>query len=247
MMKKSLLTVALLAVWSLVSAQSLRFELDGYVYADGEEVVCVEKDLMMGEIAQEFQIHNVSENDINVVVMKEVLEPLEGVEHTFCWGLCFGPNTLVSPPLLMEAGTFSEEGGFSVHAQNFDPYFTGDPAQWIQGSTVVKYTAYDLDNEDDKVSLVVRFVSDLSSVDENEMSLSRAYPNPASSMVRFDVNCEDAASVVLYNVTGREVMRQNVENGQVVLSVSDFEDGIYLCNLVVNGRVVRTEKFVVAK
>ncbi len=246
MMKKSLLTVALLAVWSLVSAQSLRFELNGYVYADGEEVVCVEKDLMMGEIAQEFQIHNVSENDINVVVMKEELLSMEGVENTFCWGLCFGPNTLVSPPLLLKADSISRPGGFSVHAK-FDPYYTGDPAQWIQGSVVVKYTAYDLDNEDDKVSLVVRFVSDLSSVDENQMSLGHAYPNPASSMVRFDVSCEDAASVVLYNVTGCEVMRQNVENGQVVLSVSDFEDGIYLCNLVVNGRVVRTEKFVVAK
>lgn len=246
MIRKSLLTVALLAVWSLVSAQSLQFELNGHVYADGEQVVCVEKNLMLGEIAQEFQIHNISGNTIKVVVMKEVLEPLEGVENSFCWGSCFGPMTFVSGPVPMEAGAVSGEGGFSVHAV-FDPYFTGDPTQWIQGSTVVKYTAFDLDNEDDNVSLVVKFVSDLTSVDENHISLGNAYPNPASSMVRFDVNCEGSASLVLYNLVGREVMRQNVENGQVVLSVSDFEDGIYFCNLVVNGQVVKTEKFVVAK
>lgn len=244
MIRKSLLTVALLAVWSLVSAQSLQFELNGHVYADGEEVVCTQINLVQDEIIQELQVRNISDENIRVVVKKEEIEVTEGTTNYFCWDQCFAPTTFVSGFVPMNAGDVSNK--FSAHA-NFDPYYTFDLAQWINGVVVMKYTAYNMGNESDQVSIIIRFVSDFTSVDENQISLGNAYPNPASSMVRFDVNCEGAASLVLYNLVGREVMRQNVENGQVVLSVSDFEDGIYFCNLVVNGQVVKTEKFVVAK
>ena len=39
----------------------------------------------------------------------------------------------------------------------------------------------------------------------------------------------------------------NSLQGQAVLSVADLTEGIYFCNLKVDGRTVRTEKFIVRK
>ena len=246
MIRKSLLTMVLLAIFGFVSAQSLQFELDGHVYADGDEVLCNEPNLIFDEMIQHFQIRNNSSEAINVVVKKEEVEVLEGTMNYFCWGLCLSPEVYVSQPVPMEAGAISGEEDFAIHV-SFDPEWTMDPAQWLQGVVVIKYTAYNERNEDDKVSIIVKFESDITSVDENQVSLSQAYPNPASSVVRFDVNCEGAASVALYNLLGQEVLTQDVENDQVVLSVADLNEGIYFCNLKVNGQVVRTEKFIVKK
>ncbi|MCQ2305836.1 MAG: T9SS type A sorting domain-containing protein [Bacteroidales bacterium] len=246
MIRKSLLTMVLLAIFGFVSAQSLQFELNGHVYADGDEVLCNEPNLIFDEMIQHFQIRNNSSEAINVVVKKEEVEVLEGTMNYFCWGLCLSPEVYVSQPVPMEAGAVSGEEDFAIHV-SFDPEWTMDPAQWLQGVVVIKYTAYNERNEDDKVSIIVKFESDITSVDENQVSMSQAYPNPASSVVRFDVNCEGAASVALYNLLGQEVLTQDVENDQVVLSVADLNEGIYFCNLKVNGQVVRTEKFIVKK
>lgn len=246
MIRKSLLTMVLLAIFGFVSAQSLQFELNGHVYADGDEVLCNEPNLVFDEMIQHFQIRNNSSEAINVVVKKEEVEVLEGTMNYFCWGLCLSPEVYVSQPVPMEAGAVSGEEDFAIHV-SFDPEWTMDPAQWLQGVVVIKYTAYNERNEDDKVSIIVKFESDITSVAENQVSMSQAYPNPASSVVRFNVNCEGLASVALYNLLGQEVLTQDVENDQVVLSVADLNEGIYFCNLKVNGQVVRTEKFIVKK
>ena len=246
MIRKSLLTMVLLAIFGFVSAQSLQFELNGHVYADGDEVLCNEPNLDFDEMIQHFQIRNNSSEAINVVVKKEEMEVLEGTMNYFCWGLCLSPEVYVSQPVPMEAGAVSGEEDFAIHV-SFDPEWTMDPAQWLQGVVVIKYTAYNERNEDDKVSIIVKFESNTTSVAENQVSMSQAYPNPASSVVRFNVNCEGAASVALYNLLGQEVLTQDVENDQVVLSVADLNEGIYFCNLKVNGQVVRTEKFIVKK
>ena len=53
----------------------------------------------------------------------------------------------------------------------------------------------------------------------------------------------------MYNLLGQEVMREQLNNmqGVVSFSVADLNDGIYFCNLFVNGQAVKTEKFVVKK
>lgn len=246
MIRKSLLTMLLLAVFGIVSAQSLQFEHNGQVYSDGDVVLCNEPNFSLNELNQEFQIRNNSSEAIKVVIKKEEVEVLEGAMNYFCWGMCYGTNTFVSDPVEMAAGAVSIEGEFSTHV-SFDPEGTWDPAQWLQGTVVMKYTAYNERNENDKVSIIVKFVYGTTSVEDNQVSMSQAYPNPASSVVRFNVNCPGVASVALYNLLGQEVLTQNVENGQVAISVSDLNEGIYFCNLKVNGQVVKTEKFIVKK
>ena len=234
MIRKSLLTLVLLAFAGFVSAQSLQFELNGEVFAEGQEITCTNDEYGYGEIIQHMSVRNITNNDMAVVIEKEIIQDMEGAINTFCFGNCFGPDTFISPSVRVAAQSLNEDD-LSFHVIFVQP-----------GCVIMKYYAYSEANPDDKVSIVVKFVYDPSGVSES-FTMGSAYPNPASTVVRFDINCEGVASVALYNLLGQEVMTQDVENGLVVLSVADLNEGIYFCNLKVNGQVVKTEKFIVKK
>lgn len=246
MIRKSLLITMLLAVVGIVSAQSLQFEWKGKIFADNEVIVCNEPDFTFNEMIQHIQVRNLSDVPVNVVIKKDELEMVEGSSNYFCWGNCYASFAFVSKPVEMAAGTVSNEDELAFH-HNYDPTYSFDPELWLTGVSVVKYTAYNEQNESDCVNVTVKFEYDPTSVDENNISLSRAYPNPASSEVHFDVKFDGIASVDVYNLLGQKVLTKSVDNGQVVFSVADLNEGIYFCNLTVNGQAVMTEKFIVKK
>lgn len=241
MMKKSIFTLMLLAAIGCVSAQTLQLELDGTVFSHNEEIVCETESY--GEYIQHFQVRNLANVDQEVMLSKEVISDLDGVMNYFCWGSCYLPETMVTPrAVTVAANTLSDED-LSVHAM-YD--------EEVYGDVVVKYSIFDMNTPDDCVSVIVRFHK--SGTGLNQMvrcNLGHAYPNPASSMVRFDYDLSSAAnaSVAVCNLLGQEVMRQPLSamQGQVAFSVADLNEGIYFCNLLIGGRVVKTEKFVVKK
>ena len=122
----------------------------------------------------------------------------------------------------------------------------------VFGKVQVKYSAYDERHPDDAVTINVVFHKSGEGVHEvAAVRFGQAYPNPASSVVNFDynVNPSDKASVSIYNLLGQEVMNLpiNTLQDRLSFSVSDLNDGIYFCNLFVNGCALKTEKFVVKK
>ena len=243
MVKRSIFTLLFLAVMGWVSAQSLRFELDGHVYEEGETIIC-NAPTEWGEYLQDMQMRNLTDQDLNVLVKKEVIEDLEGVSNYFCWGLCFGPDTYVSPnPVAVPANSVTSIGALSFHAM-FD--------EEVFGKVQVRYSAYDERHPEDAVTINVIFHKSGEGVHEvSAVRFGQAYPNPASSVVNFDynINASDRASVSVYNLLGQEVKSQQVNGvqGHLSVSVADLNEGIYFCKLFVNGCAVSTEKFVVKK
>lgn len=243
MVKRSIFTLLFLAVMGWVSAQSLRFELDGHVYEEGETIIC-NAPTEWGEYLQDMQMKNLTDQDLNVLVKKEVIEDLEGVTNYFCWGLCFGPDTYVSPnPVAVPANSVTSVGALSFHAMFDDAVF---------GKVQVRYSAYDERHPEDAVTINVIFHKSGEGVHEvSAVRFGQAYPNPASSVVNFDynINASDRASVSVYNLLGQEVKSQQVNGvqGHLSVSVADLNEGIYFCKLFVNGCAVSTEKFVVKK
>lgn len=67
------------------------------------------------------------------------------------------------------------------------------------------------------------------------------YPNPANDVVY--VNAEHIVSLAIYDVNGRLVeTEQTLQNSTIVTDVSNFENGIYLFEIVTqNGEVLRTK------
>lgn len=242
MFKKSIFILALFAAIGCVSAQSLQLELNGTVYADGETIQCtyVEE---WGEYVQHMQVRNLSTSDVGVNIQKEVLDGLDGTIISFCWGSCYTEEIDVSPrPVTVAASTLSDED-LSFHVIFAD----------VVGHVLVRYTAFNADQPDDKVSINVVFANDGTGASEKQVkgSLGHAYPNPASSVVRFnyDVPMSDNAIVSVYNLLGQEVMSERLDSthGQASFSVADLNEGIYFCKLTVNGQVMKTEKFIVKK
>ena len=239
MIRKSIFTLMLLAFIGGVTAQNLQFELEGNVFANGEEITCTNDEWEMGEIIQHMQVRNLTDQDMEVVIEKEIVQDLEGTSNTFCFGLCYGADTFVGNPVTVAAHSLNTDD-LSFHVSFFDL-----EGNMYEGEVVMKYYAYDRANPNDRISIVVRFVYDPTNVNESVVSLGHAYPNPASSNVHFNVQGVENASIAIYNLLGQEVLRQDVEAGQVTISVADLNKGIYFCNLMVNGQSVSTEKLIV--
>ena len=241
MFKKSILTLMLLAAIGYVSAQSLQFELDGTVFSDGEAVECTNDEYGYGEYIQHMQLRNLTSNDLSVIIEKEVIENLDGTINSFCWGMCYGPDTYVSPTAVTVAANSLNTDDLSFHN-----IFNED----VFGYVVVRYYAYEERNPDDRISIIVKFHKSGEGIDETENTqLGKAYPNPAKSMVNFDYTLGQHATAVVYNLLGQEVMRHDLNGfqGQLSFSVADLQDGIYFCNLTSEGRTLSTVKFVVKK
>ena len=158
MIKKSIFTLILLAAIGCVSAQSLQFELNGTVYADGERIICtyVEE---WGEMVQHMQVRNMNNEQVNVLIEKEHVQIVEGTQNSFCWGSCYTPDVFVSPrPVTLEANAVSNENDLSFHHQ-IDPEYSGDPSNFIAGTSIVKYYAYPAgqETEEDMVCIEVWF------------------------------------------------------------------------------------------
>ncbi|MGL5889439.1 MAG: T9SS type A sorting domain-containing protein, partial [Bacteroidia bacterium] len=73
------------------------------------------------------------------------------------------------------------------------------------------------------------------------------YPNPASESVTLEwaVPAETSGEVRVIDVTGRQVIAQNVAATYTNLNVSALPQGLYICQFVLNGEVVKTERLVI--
>lgn len=231
----------LLAAIGYVSAQSLQFEWDGNVFYDGEAIECTNDEYGYGEYIQHMQLRNLTSNDMNVIIEKEVIETLEGTINSFCWGMCYGPDTYISPEAVTVLANSLNTDDLSFH-NIYEPE--------IFGYVVVRYYAYDEHNPDERVSIIVKFHKSGDGVDDNaQFEMSQAYPNPASSTVNFDYSFSGNLTAVVYNILGQEVLRENLNanTGKLSLSVADLNDGIYFCTMLVDGCASATQKFVVKK
>ena len=242
MIRKSFFTLMFLAVMGYVSAQSLQFEWEGTVYSEGETIECTNDEYGFGEYIQHMQVRNKTTDPIKVLIEKEIVQDLEGVMNSFCWGMCYGPDTFVSPTAVEVAPGSVNTDELSFHALYDETVF---------GDVIIKYYAYEERNPDDRISIIVRFRKSGEGVGENSrpMSLSKAYPNPATTTVNFNYSFDGSLCAVIYNLVGQEMMRQelNANDGQMSFSVVDLQEGIYFCTMMVNGRALNTQKFVVRK
>ena len=108
-MKKTFFTLMLVAVVTMLSAQTLQFEHDGHVYQNGETIICrFNEDY--AEYVIELNIRNLSDNDMNIVMEQDILEAADGIMMQLCWGSCMASNEhLITRPVLVPAQTLSTD------------------------------------------------------------------------------------------------------------------------------------------
>ena len=239
-MKKTIFTLMLLAVVSVMSAQTLQFEWDGTVYESGQTVISTYNE-DFGEYILDMHIRNLSDTDQQVVVEREIVELPDGASSYFCWDMCFAPWIEISPdPVLIPANTLSET------ELAFHLMFTEEETS----VAVVNYYAYNPRDPENKISLTV-LAGRNAEITEHTLLLGQAYPNPANSWIHFDYSNNNGSvmNAVVYNLLGQEVKSQMVSgsHGRINIAVDDLQPGIYFCSIRVDNATIKTEKFIVKR
>jgi len=64
--------------------------------------------------------------------------------------------------------------------------------------------------------------------DKNEQRSFRLYPNPTSSAVYVDYDDVGSASVIVWDINGRLIKSQLIQNSGSSIDLSDLASGVYL-------------------
>ncbi|OFY09072.1 MAG: hypothetical protein A2X11_02210 [Bacteroidetes bacterium GWE2_42_24] len=187
-------------------------------------------------------VQNLNSSASDVLVRRTDLQVNEGTMSFFCWKLCYGPTTYVSPV----------EDSIRLQPQAISNNFSGHfNANGIFGSVVTRYTFFDSRNPADSSWFFVRFTAEGTGVnDPSSQITTSAYPNPASDFVTLNIgNMKSNGSVLIYNLTGSLVKQTEIAAGtsQVSVNVNDLPSGMYFYTLTTNGRTISSKKFVISR
>ncbi|MBA3681056.1 MAG: T9SS type A sorting domain-containing protein [Bacteroidetes bacterium] len=90
-------------------------------------------------------------------------------------------------------------------------------------------------------------VTGLSTNNNNKTVDMIVYPNPSNTNVNFATENTDAKTVVVYDVTGKMVEKQNLTEGKLRLNVSDYTNGLYIYSIIgSNNQAIKTGKITVS-
>ncbi len=197
------------------------------------------------ELVFKAYLKNGTDQDLRIAAARETLSAIDGTDNSFCWaGNCYSPMTDTSSAeydMVVPAGQISGDffSGHYTHANKF-------------GETVVKYTLFERGNIENNATVVVVFKYSLTGVENNVfdgVSISDAYPNPATGKVNFDFNLSgiNHASVKIINLLGSVVKNIDLTVGdnKTSIDVSDLPQGVYFYSIVANGNIYQTKKLII--
>jgi hypothetical protein len=245
-MKKILLSVCLLSFAAIYGfSQSLSLSnASGPIVANSVVVQAGTPDSV--ELITYFNVKNTSGAAMDVMCKKVEFNMLDSTEITMCWGGgCYPSNTYISPnPSTIGAGETNTE---------FVGHYSQIAFQHLKvGESVVRWVFYNRSNENDSVSVTVKYTSYPLGIDESIASqgtLSGFYPNPASVVANcnYSVPAGSRGTLVVRDILGTSILTQDLEGskGKATIRTENLNGGIYFCTLLVDGKISQTKKLIV--
>ncbi len=223
----------------LVTAPGIDVTGDTVVYCDDFSDTTI---IIQGKL----YVVNETGATINTVVRRyeECLVP--GSDNYFCWDICWSSTVDISGPMPITSGD-------TVN------YFYGDYKPLGQaGASVIRYRFYDDANQSNFSEVYIKFnagsclaIEDcFVGIDEEEASLTAAYPNPASEHITFEYNTAgDNGVIVISDLTGKVVKTLNINSNSTksIVGLEGLNSGIYFYTFHVNNKPVSTRKFIIKK
>jgi hypothetical protein len=239
-MKKLILITALAFLTITINAQSLAL-LEPMTQVNGT----VAELGATGELVAEWGVQNISENFLEVRAKRSVQQNVQGAINYFCWGVCFDENTNVSPVSVnqdMNAGDINHTFYAHYRPQN------------NAGEAIIQYCFFNAADPTDETCQTVSYCVDcVQSVSElnTEIEVGEIYPNPLKGLGSISYNLPSTpknAKFVIYNMVGEVVKESAVtsKNGILFINGADFESGIYLYSIQMDGKSSAMKKLVVA-
>jgi hypothetical protein len=193
----------------------------------------------IAELVTYMNVKNTTSASMKILCRKTEMILLDSTEVTMCWGgACWPSKIHLSPePTIIAAGATSNEfvGHYSqVLFQHFKP-----------GESV-----FDMDKPSDSTTVVIKYLSWPLNVPEiaARPEMSSIYPNPASAQAWFSLDIPKGtnATLIIRDMLGKSVFTQSdLSSGKTQVNTSAFNDGIYFCTLMADGKMIETRKLVV--
>lgn len=185
-------------------------------------------------------VKNISDENINIKVRRDIIDEVEGSENYFCaLGSCLSPDLdELTREYPLAAGTL---------VTDVDAFYAHYSPKGNNGTTKIRYKYFNMDDANDTISFEVHF-DVFTGLNELDAAKINAYPNPAANLVQFsfdDLSLNNAR-LVIYNAVGKEALSTQVNNANTLnLDVSNLPKGVYLYRLEGESKMSKTSKLII--
>lgn len=236
MNRKFLLGCLMMSSVAYVSAQSIAFVHEGEQLADGASLEVREGPVFMPNmLVCNLGVKNLTGSPVVLQIWKEEINDFARDPDnisSFCLGVC--SNDPYTSEFTVQPGeTFNDNG--EMHGQ----FVAGK-----DGTGIVKYEAFVVDNDEDRVSVVVSYTYN-SGQGINDMNQTPDFRVlPSADGVIFDYSGEENGILEITDMTGRAVARVILQAGNREYPVK-LDKGVYVYSLCENGSRSQVRKFIV--
>jgi hypothetical protein len=231
-MKKSLLILVLSVITSIASAQNLQItnHSSTYTYNGSSEKLS----------HVNIHVKNNSSSSTNIFTHRKIQSLTPGHLSYFCFGVtCYPPSVSKSPDMLTLAAGASDTSIITY----LDPLGT-------VGASIVTYCVKNSQETDSACVTITYDMTATGIVNNSHLKFVKVFPNPAETELNLAYNTEknfNEMEIQLLDINGRLVYSEklNSKDGLIKMDVSEFTAGIYVCNLIADGRVLARDKAVI--
>lgn len=168
-------------------------------------------------------------------------------------GMSFSPNSLTievgdSVSFTNTSGTHNVNGTQATFPANPASFGNAIGTGWTYGFkfTLAGTYSYKCDVHAAMTATIV--VVDASGMEEKNTVSYTLFPNPTTNLLSIKIDestSNGEISIVLRDITGKEIMRTNTAENQIFqLSLENLVNGIYFCSVFKNNELIATEKVV---
>jgi len=234
-MKKTIILLFVIAITGNLFSQSLKVLDTNNVDISGTEIT-INGTASQGTAYFYAHIQNISSNDIQTLVCKQVIYENGLAGNSFCYGPhCYSSDTSNFP--------------VTINAGDIDSSFDATIIIASAGVSQIIYTFWDKNNSSDNVSVTVNYdiATSIKLNDAQANYLSKPYPIPALNDIYFDYHIDSPAEINIYDITGKTILKKllNTSQNKMGISIKNFKPGIYYYSLIMGDKKIKTDKFIV--
>lgn len=231
-MKKSLLILFLSVLTSIASAQNLQIinHSSPYTYNGSSDKLA----------HVNVHVKNNASTSTTVFTHRKIQSLTPGHLSYFCFGVtCYPPNVSKSPDVITLAAGASDTSIITY----LDPLGT-------VGASIVTYCVKNTQETDSACITITYDMTATGIVNNSHLKFVKVFPNPAETELNLAYNSEknfNQMEIQLLDINGRLVYTEklNTKDGLIKLDVSEFTAGVYVCNLIADGRVIARDKAII--
>lgn len=195
-----------------------------------------------------FNVINTGLDSASVYARRDSISlPIGDTDNYFCWVLCYGTSTTVSPfTETLSKGGSAGDTSFPAFAGYYNPY-------GHLGAALIRYTFFSARIHADSSWVMVKYIATPTGI-QNVSAVNNsfsAYPNPASSFVSINYSLTSgiqSANLKIYNLLGECVQTLPLSSlkSKTSMNVQSIPSGIYVCEVTANGCQPIYQKLVVS-